>query len=75
VESKQLIKSRSPKTNLRRISIGLCALTLWATLPARAAAPVITNITMVGATPQFGVQSDVGVTNQVQYCTNLSQTN
>jgi formylglycine-generating enzyme required for sulfatase activity len=44
-------------------------------LAAHAAAPVITNITMVGATPRFGVQSDLGVTNQVQYCTNLSQTN
>jgi formylglycine-generating enzyme len=63
------------KTKLRRISIGLCALALGAAVAAQAAAPVITNITMVGAAPHFGVQSDVGVTNQVQYCTNLSQTN
>ena len=33
------------------------------------------NITMVGATPRFAVQSDVGVTNQMQYSTNLRQTN
>jgi formylglycine-generating enzyme len=48
---------------------------LGASGAAQAAAPIITNITMVGATPQFGVQSDLGVTNQVQYCPNLSQTN
>ena len=42
---------------------------------AQAAAPVITNITMIGATPRFGVQGDLGITNQIQYCTNLSQTN
>jgi formylglycine-generating enzyme required for sulfatase activity len=42
---------------------------------AAQAVPLITNITMVGATPQFVVQSDVGITNQVQYCTNLSLTN
>jgi hypothetical protein len=39
------------------------------------AAPVITSLTMVGATPQFGVQSDMGFTNHIQYCTNLGQTN
>jgi formylglycine-generating enzyme required for sulfatase activity len=30
---------------------------------------------MVGATPRFGVHSDLGITNQIQCCTNLSQTN
>jgi formylglycine-generating enzyme required for sulfatase activity len=29
---------------------------------------------MVGATPQFGVRSDLGITNQIQCCANLSQT-
>ena len=38
-------------------------------------APIITNITMVGATPQFEVLSTVGLTNQIQYSTNLSHTN
>jgi formylglycine-generating enzyme required for sulfatase activity len=42
---------------------------------AQAAAPVLTNITMVGGTPQFGVLSDVGVTNQIQCSTNLNPTN
>ena len=27
----------------------------------------ITNITMVGAMPQCGVQSALGITNQIQY--------
>jgi formylglycine-generating enzyme len=49
--------------------------TFWACTAAQAAAPVITNITMVGATPQFAVQSDLSITNQIQYCTNLNQTN
>ena len=60
---------------IRTIIIGLCALALGATVAARAAPPVITNITMVGMTPQFAVQSDLGITNQIQCCTNLSQTN
>jgi sulfatase modifying factor 1 len=48
---------------------------LGAAVATQAAAPVITNITMAGATPQFAVQSDLGITNQIQSCTNLSQTN
>ncbi len=41
-------------------------------LAAEGAGPVITNISMV---PQLTIQSTVGITNQIQYCTNLSQTN
>jgi sulfatase modifying factor 1 len=63
------------KNRATAIKLSLGALALWACMAAHAAAPVITNITMVGATPQFGVQSDLGVTNQIQCCTNLSQTN
>ena len=63
------------KNKLQTISIGLCALALWASMAAQGAVPVITNITMFGATPRFGVHSDMGITNQVQYCTNLSQSN
>jgi len=40
---------------------------------AEAETLALTNITMVSATPQFAVQSDLGITNQIQYCTNLSQ--
>ena len=63
------------KTALQALRISLCALALGTGVAAHSAAPVITNITMVGATPQFAVQSDLGVTNQIQYCTDLSQAN
>jgi formylglycine-generating enzyme required for sulfatase activity len=46
----------------------------WACAAAQAD-PVITNLTMVGGVLQFSVQSELGFTNQVQCCTNLSQTN
>jgi formylglycine-generating enzyme len=63
------------RTKLRTLSIGLSGLALGAGVLAQAAAPVITNITMVGVAPQFAVRSDLSITNQIQYCTNLSQTN
>ena len=68
-------REQNMKTIFQAIGIGLGALALGATVAAQAAAPVITNITMVGATPQFAVQSDLGITNQIQCCTDLSQTN
>jgi formylglycine-generating enzyme required for sulfatase activity len=55
------------------IKLSLCALALGTGPAAQGAALVITNITMVGATPRFAVLSNVGITNQIQYCTNLSQ--
>ena len=63
------------KNRATAIKLSLGALALWACAAAQAAAPVITNITMVGAAPRFGVHSDLGITNQIQCCTNLSQTN
>src|ERR1035441_8586951 len=63
------------KAALQTVRIGLGALALGTELAAQGAAPVITNITMVGATPQFAVQSDLVITNQIQCSTNLSQTN
>jgi formylglycine-generating enzyme required for sulfatase activity len=63
------------KNRATTIKLSLGALALAAGVAAQAAALVITNITMVGATPRFGVQSDLGITNQIQCCTNLSQTN
>jgi sulfatase modifying factor 1 len=57
------------------MKLSLCALGLGISLAAHSAAPVVTNITTVGATPQFAVQSDLGVTNQIQYCTDLSHPN
>src|ERR1017187_4653439 len=69
------IREQSMKTALQALRVSLCVLALGTGVAAQAAAPVITNITMVGATPQFAVQSDLGVTNQIQYSTDLSQTN
>jgi len=40
---------------------------------AQGAAPVITNLTMVGGVVQFGVASELGLTNRIQCCTNLGQ--
>ena len=44
--------------------MGLCALALGAGMAAQGAAPVITDTAMV---PRFTIQSDLGVTNQIQY--------
>ncbi len=63
------------KYRVSAIKFGLGAWALGVGVLAQAAVPVITNITMVGATPRFGVQSGLGGTNQIQCCTNLSQTN
>ena len=57
------------------MKLGLGALALGVWVAAQAAVPVITNITMVAGTPQFRIQSDLGITNQIQYSTNLGQTN
>ncbi|MGD0260170.1 MAG: SUMF1/EgtB/PvdO family nonheme iron enzyme [Verrucomicrobiota bacterium] len=62
-------------TALQAARTSLCVLAFATGVAARAQAPVITSITMVGATPQFAVQSDVGITNQIQYTTDLGQTN
>jgi sulfatase modifying factor 1 len=55
------------------MSTGLCALALWPARPAQATPLAITNIAIIGGNPQLLIQSDVGVTNQVQYKTNLNQ--
>jgi formylglycine-generating enzyme required for sulfatase activity len=57
------------------VSLGLCALALGSFVTAHAAAPVITNITLIRANPHLGIQSDVGAINRVQFTTNLSQAN
>lgn len=51
------------KLHLGTLALGFC-------LTAQAAAPVITNIAMV---PRLTIQSDVGVTNQIQYTLSLGQ--
>ncbi len=51
------------KLNLGALTLGVC-------LAAHAAAPVITNIAMV---PRLTIQSDLGITNQIQYTLDLGQ--
>ena len=58
------------RTTAIKLSVG--ALALWTGLAAQAATPVINDIAMV---PRLSIQSDVGFINQIQYCTNLTQTN
>ena len=65
-------KNKSMKTKSRTMSSGLCALAIGAVVAAQGAAPVITDTALV---PRFTIQSDLGVTNQIQYSTDLSQTN
>ena len=50
---------------LRIISIGVCALALGAGIAAQEAALVRTLLRVVGATPQLGVHSDLGISNQI----------
>jgi hypothetical protein len=60
------------QTKSQTISIGLCVMALGAGVAAQGAAPVITGTAMV---PSSTVQSDLSITNQIQYCTDLSQAN
>src|ERR1039457_3075066 len=63
-------------TVTRGITGSMCVFVFWMSIAAHAAAPVITNFVMYcGVIPCFSVQSDIGITNQIQYCTNLSQHN
>ena len=55
------------------ISAGLCALALWPVMTARAVPLAITNFAIIGGNPQLLIQSDLGVTNQIQWKTNLNQ--
>ena len=63
--------SKSMKTKSRAISIGLCALALGVSITVHGAEPVNMDSLLL---PRFTIQSDLGVTNQIQYTTNLSQT-
>src|ERR1019366_4859470 len=68
----RLINSMSMKAQSRTTSIALSVLALGAAVAAQAAAPLITDIALV---PRLTIQSDLGVTNQIQYTNNLSQSN
>ena len=71
-DRKSTNENQSMKTNSRTINRGLCALALGSAMAAPGAVPVITDTAMV---PRFTIHSDLGVTNQIQYSSNLSQTN
>ena len=67
------MNNKSMTTKSRTMNIGrLCALALGAGMAAQGAAPVISDTALV---PRFTIQSDLGVPNQIQYCTNLGQAN
>lgn len=65
---------RKKNTNMKplsqAISIALGALALGAAVAAQAATLMITDIAMV---PRLTIQSDLGITNQIQYTNNLGQ--
>ncbi len=52
------------------VRIGLSALALWVCAAAQVAADQITDIAMA---PRLTIQGTPGATNQIQYCTNVSQ--
>jgi hypothetical protein len=58
-------RTRAPKLSLGVLALGLC-------VTAQAASPAIMNIAMV---PRLTIESDVGITNQIQYSVDLNQTN
>ena len=58
---------------IRVICAGVCALALWPGVAAQAIPLSITNIGMSGGRAQLLIQSDTGITNQIQCKTNLSQ--
>ena len=64
------MKTNKSRRSPLRLVAGLAALAVCVGL--QAAAPVITNIVMV---PRLTIQSDLGSTNQIQYSTDLGQTN
>src|SRR5437588_11515803 len=61
------------------LKLGLGAIALRICVGLQAAAPAITNIVMVPTNnmtaPRLTIQSDLGSTNQIQYSTDLGQTN
>ena len=59
---------------LKAISARVCPLALWLGVTAQAVPLAITNIAIMDGNPQLTIQSDVGITNQIQFNTNLNQT-
>ena len=57
----------------RALSAGVCPLALWLSVTAQAIPLAITDIAVLDGNPQLTIQSDIGITNQIQYQTNLNQ--
>ena len=55
------------------VELALSALALGAWVAAQGGTLSITNIAMVGGNPQLVIQSELGITNQIQCKTNLNQ--
>jgi formylglycine-generating enzyme required for sulfatase activity len=62
-------------SNARSALVLLTFLTAINSTPVTAGPPTVTNVTMLGATPQLSIAADVGTTNQVLSITDLTQTN
>lgn len=60
------------KSVTRGVGAGISVAVLVAGFASNGAVPVITNIAMV---PRLTIQSPAGITNQIQYTTNSTQTN
>ncbi len=58
---------------LRVIYAGVYALALWPGVAAQAIPLSITKIAIIGGNPQLLIQSEIGITNQIQCNTNLDQ--
>ena len=63
------------KTLKNEMKLALGALTFGVWITAQAAAPIVANMKVLGATPQFSIQSALGITNQIQFSTNLGPAN
>ncbi len=72
---------RNMRSNVRRISLGLYGLALWAVAATPAAADQVTDIAMVPrltiqgtiVVPRLTIQGTMGVTHQIQYTNQLRQ--
>jgi hypothetical protein len=65
-----------PQSAFRNLGVLVLAGAAW--VPGQAAgAPGTNPVPLISSTlvPRFTIQSAVGITNQIQYCTNLSRTN
>jgi hypothetical protein len=72
----QSLDLKESPTGMRNIlQIGLCALAIGACMAARAETLSITGISTPGGNAQLLIQSDIGVTNQIQFTIGLTYAN